>query len=196
MSRARSPLKYRAVEHRNQQEVEKVPKQTETQEYWFQKNIFFHLSLQLLQLGDFPLTFATKQKKHQTYHQMATIYYTLNTEKQKSFFADKLFLQLSLSPLFPPQHCFASRIPNSFLWQPVQPLLTIFHLHPECPPLPFLWGFPSQCVKSCLHNALQWSPLSVSPAPVSCRADLHTQDSWDPDTLRSYCPSIHILWGF
>ena len=62
MSRARSPWKYSAVEHRNQQEVEKVPKQTETQEYWFQKNISFHLSLQLLQLGDFPLTSATTKK--------------------------------------------------------------------------------------------------------------------------------------
>ena len=46
MSRARCPWKYRsqskysAVEHRNQQEVEKVPKQTERREYWFQKYIF------------------------------------------------------------------------------------------------------------------------------------------------------------
>ena len=148
MSRARSPWKYSAVEHRNQQEVEKKPKQTERQEYWFQKNMSFHLSLRLLQLGDFPLATANISWNGQ----LATMDYTLNAEKQKSL---KLFFQLSLSPLFPPQHCFASRIPHSFLWQPVQPLLTIFHLHPECPPLPFLWrSFPSQCVKSYLHNAL------------------------------------------
>ena len=107
MSRARCPWKYRsqskysAVEHRNQQEVEKVPKQTERREYWFQKKYIFPSVIAIASTWWFSSCYCKIKPTNISWNsQMATIYYTLNAEKQKSLFADKLFLQLSLSPLF------------------------------------------------------------------------------------------------